>query len=67
MCIGLLILAGQYKSHGEFLYSMWSDETDFSVYIPLKPIFRVVRFDNKETRIQHRTYNKLAAIRDLWE
>ncbi|CAJ1059672.1 activating transcription factor 7-interacting protein 1 isoform X3, partial [Xyrichtys novacula] len=71
--IGLLILAGVYRSRGEAASSLWNDETG-------RPIFRatmslgkfhtisaVLRFDDRETRPALRIADKLAAIRDVWD
>ncbi|KAL1279369.1 hypothetical protein QQF64_026042 [Cirrhinus molitorella] len=71
--IGLLILAGVYKSNGEATGSLWHKECG-------RPIFRAtmslerfhiisrdLRFDNRETRASRRERDKLAAVRDVWD
>lgn len=48
---------------------MKSEEHQFSVFISKKKcvmISRVIRFINKSTRQEHRTQDKLAPIRELW-
>lgn len=71
--IGLLIMAGVWRSAGECLDELWSAKDG-------RPIFRAVmslqrfnellrycRFDNQETRQQRVAEDKLAPIRDFWE
>ncbi|XP_025767401.1 piggyBac transposable element-derived protein 4-like [Oreochromis niloticus] len=71
--IGILILAGVYRSKGEATASLWNEENG-------RPIFRatmsletflkishVIRSDNRETRAGRRERDKLAAIRDVWD
>lgn len=71
--IGLLILAGVYKSHGESTKSLWNAETGRSIFpatMSLKSfsmISRILRFDDKETRKERRNKDKLAAIREIYE
>ncbi|XP_062409077.1 piggyBac transposable element-derived protein 4-like [Sardina pilchardus] len=71
--IGLLILAGVYKSKGEATESLWGADTGRAIFpatMPLKSfhvLSRVIRFDNRETRQGRRELDKLAAIRDVWD
>ncbi|KAL3983487.1 M-phase phosphoprotein 8 [Sarotherodon galilaeus] len=71
--IGLLILAGVYRSNNEALKSLW--DTEFG-----RPIFRatmslqqfhvlsrIIRFDDRDTRPVHWRNEKLAAIRNIWD
>ena len=70
--IGLLILAGVYKSHGESTKSLWNEETGRAIFgatMSLEKfgkISRVIRFDDKSTRQERRRNDKLAPIRDVW-
>ncbi|XP_067248688.1 piggyBac transposable element-derived protein 4-like [Chanodichthys erythropterus] len=70
--IGLILLAGVYRSKNENLESLWDAQTGraiFGAVMPLKKfkIFsRVIRFDDKATRPARRENDKLAPIRDLW-
>ncbi|XP_053946583.1 piggyBac transposable element-derived protein 4-like [Anastrepha ludens] len=70
--IGLLILAGVFRSNNESCESLWNPETGrpiFAATMPLKTfkkISRVIRFDNRETRSERRSLDKFAPIRDLW-
>lgn len=71
--IGLLLLAGVYKSYGESTKSLWNKETGRNIFratMSLETfctISRVIRFDNKSTRQERRSRDKLAAIREIWE
>ncbi|XP_039550046.1 piggyBac transposable element-derived protein 4-like, partial [Pimephales promelas] len=71
--IGLLILAGVYKSKGEATASLWNADTGRAIFpatMSLKTFHvfsRVIRFDDKETRQGRRERDKLAAIRDVWD
>ncbi|KAJ8384204.1 hypothetical protein AAFF_G00207520 [Aldrovandia affinis] len=71
--MGLLILAGVYRSNHEAVPSLWDAESG-------RPIFRatmtlkefnllsaVIRFDNRDTRPSRRKKDKLAAIRNVWD
>ena len=70
--IGILLLAGAYRSHGESTKSLWNPETGrpiFSAAMSLKTfccICRVLRFDKSDRRAR-RADDKLAPIRDFWE
>lgn len=71
--IGILILAGVYRSHGESIDNLWHDKIGRPIFRAtmsknnFKIITRVLRFDNKVTRQERRATDKLAPIRDLWE
>ncbi|KAL3988450.1 calpain-15 [Sarotherodon galilaeus] len=71
--IGILILAGVYRSKGEATASLWNEENGrpiFRATMSLETflkITRVIRFDNRETRAGRRERDKLAAIRDVWD
>lgn len=58
--IGLLILAGVFKSHNEALESLWDDKKGrhiFRATMPLKRfkvISRILRFDDRSTRAARR-------------
>jgi len=71
--IGILLLAGVYRPHGESTKSLWNLETGrpiFSAAVSLKTfccISRVLRFDDKSDRRARRADDKLAPIRDFWE
>lgn len=71
--IGLLLLAGVFKSCGESTKSLWNKETGRNIFRAtmslenFSKISRVIRFDNKSTRQERRRTDKLAAIRDIWE
>lgn len=71
--VGLLLLAGVYKSHGESTKSLWDPETGRTIFRATMShekfcsISRVLRFDNKSTREERRRTDKLAAVREIWE
>ncbi|XP_038576656.1 piggyBac transposable element-derived protein 4-like [Micropterus salmoides] len=71
--LGLLILAGVYRSNKESTASLWhaqSGRAIFGATMPLKMfhiISRVIRFDDRDTRTARRARDKLAAIRDVWD
>ena len=70
--IGILWLAGVYRSHGESTKSLWNPERGrpiFSVTMSLKTFYcisRVLRFDKSDRRAR-RAYDKLEHKRDFWE
>ncbi|CAI5643297.1 unnamed protein product [Oreochromis niloticus] len=77
--VGLLVLAGMYRSRGEACESLWDGESGRSVFraaMPLKT-FRAysttLHFDDRETRRARRGkgsghgYDKLAPIRAMWD
>lgn len=71
--IGLLLIAGVYRGRLEPLEDLWSNETGRTIFAAVmslkrfKQILRHLRFDNKATREQRRSVDKLAAFRDIWE
>ncbi|XP_060791674.1 piggyBac transposable element-derived protein 4 isoform X2 [Neoarius graeffei] len=71
--LGLLILAGVYRSRGEAAASLWDAENGrpiFRATMPLKLFYtysRMLRFDNRESRPARRVADKLAAIREVWD
>ena len=71
--IGLLILAGVYKSKSEATASLWNADTGRAIFpatMSLKTFSffsHVIRFDDRETREGRRVRDKLAAIRDVWD
>ncbi|XP_051791324.1 piggyBac transposable element-derived protein 4-like [Erpetoichthys calabaricus] len=68
--IGVLLLAGVYKSSNEATDSLWDASTGRNIFRAtmslqsFRMISRVLRFDNRETREKS---DKLAPIRDVWE
>ncbi|KAB0790446.1 hypothetical protein PPYR_15168 [Photinus pyralis] len=71
--LGLLISAGAYRSGREDLSELWSEVHGrplFRATMPLKrfqAIMRFIRFDNRCTRAERKSIDKLAAIRDIWD
>ena len=71
--VGLLILAGVYRSCGESTAQLWSVEDGRAIFratMSLRrfhTISRVLRFDDKERRKTQRRTDKLAPIRSLWD
>lgn len=71
--LGLLILAGVYKSKDESTASLWDAVTGRNIFratmsLGTFHIFsRVIRFDNHDTRAGRRERDKLAAIRTVWD
>ncbi|KAL1232967.1 PiggyBac transposable element-derived protein [Trichinella spiralis] len=71
--IGLLILAGVYKSHGEATKSLWNTENGRPVFPSVMPvnnfkrISRTIQFDDREKRSHRRKIDPSAAIRDVWD
>lgn len=71
--IGLLLLAGVYRSSNEATTSLWDEYKGrhlFRATMSLKKfkmISRVIRFDDRETRQRRRSNDKFAAIRELWD
>lgn len=70
--IGLLILAGVYRSRGEAAPNLWNAETGKPIFHATMSLemFRtksaLLTFDNRETRLVWHVPVKLAAIRDGW-
>ena len=71
--VGLLILAGVYRSRGEAAASWWDAENGRAIFratMPLKLFHtysRLLRFDERETRRRRRATDKLAAVREVWD
>lgn len=70
--IGLLILAGVYKSKGESSSGLWDEQTGRAIFRAamshkkFKGINSNIRFDDKLSRRRRRD-DRLAPIRSLWE
>lgn len=70
--IGILLLAGVYRGNREPMEELWSRNNGRPVFLAtmslkrFKLILRFCRFDNKNTREERRSTDKLAAIRDIW-
>ncbi|KAL6489250.1 hypothetical protein MHYP_G00029910 [Metynnis hypsauchen] len=68
--IGVLLLAGVYRSSNEATDSLWDASTSRNIFRAtmslqtFQMISRVLRFDNRDTRAKP---DKLAPIRDVWE
>lgn len=71
--IGLLLLAGVFRSNNESSESLWDSQKGRPIFAAtmslktFKKISRVIRFDNRETRSERRSLDKLAPIRELWD
>ncbi|XP_067108275.1 LOW QUALITY PROTEIN: piggyBac transposable element-derived protein 4-like [Osmerus mordax] len=69
--IGLLILAGVYKSRGEAAASLWDAQSSRAIFratMQLKLFYTYsIRFDDRGTRAARRATDKLAAIREVWD
>lgn len=71
--IGILILAGVYRSRHEATRSMWDGEAGRSIFRATMPLYRYtqisanIRFDDRLTRPGRFRNDKLAAFRILWE
>lgn len=71
--VGLLILAGVYRSKNESTSSLWDAESGRTIFratmslqkFPM--LSRVIRIDNRDTRPGRRQQDKLAAIREVWD
>lgn len=70
--IGLLLLAGVYRSNNEALSSLWEAETGRAIFRAVmslrrfRTLSKVIRFDDRATRPARRESDKLAPIRDVW-
>ncbi|XP_064809134.1 piggyBac transposable element-derived protein 4-like [Oncorhynchus masou masou] len=70
--VGLLILAGVYRSRGEAAASLWDAESGRTVFratMPLKVFHkysRLLRFDDRQSRPARLATDRLAAIREVW-
>lgn len=68
--IGLHLLAGVYRSCNEATDSLWNASTGRNIFRAtmslqrFQTISRVIRFDNRDTRVRS---DKLSPIRDVWE
>ncbi|XP_028437853.1 piggyBac transposable element-derived protein 4-like [Perca flavescens] len=71
--LGLLLLAGVYRSRNEALESLWHEESGRAIFrgtMSLKrfhALSRVLQFDDRETRGARRALDKLAAIQEVWD
>ncbi|XP_005947474.1 piggyBac transposable element-derived protein 4 [Haplochromis burtoni] len=71
--IGLLILAGVYRSRHEASRGLWADKTGRAIFRATMPHYRYaqisanIRFDDKLARPRCFRNDKLAAFRVLWE
>ncbi|XP_041864774.1 piggyBac transposable element-derived protein 4-like [Melanotaenia boesemani] len=71
--LGLLLLAGVYRSCNEATASLWDGESGRSIFRATMSLqtfhvlSRVIRFDSRETRAARRVNDKLAPIRDVWD
>ncbi|XP_041791116.1 piggyBac transposable element-derived protein 4-like [Chelmon rostratus] len=71
--LGLLILAGVYKSSKESTFSLWHAQSGRAIFcatMQLKTfhiLSRVICFDDRDTRPTRRARDKLAAIREVWD
>ncbi|XP_020359447.1 piggyBac transposable element-derived protein 4-like [Oncorhynchus kisutch] len=71
--LGLLILAGVYRSRGEAAASLWDAESGRTVFratMSLKVFHRysrLLRFDDRHSRPARLATDKLAAIREVWD
>lgn len=71
--LGLLILAGVYRSNNESLEELWDDSEGrpiFKATMQIRRFTRItesLRFDDKRTRPQRQARDKLSAIRDIFE
>lgn len=71
--IGILILAGVYRSRHEATASMWDPKTGRAIFLATMPLYRYnqissnLHFDDKLSRPERFRDDKLAAFRVLWE
>ncbi|XP_032364125.1 LOW QUALITY PROTEIN: piggyBac transposable element-derived protein 4-like [Etheostoma spectabile] len=71
--LGLLLLAGVYRSRNEALESLWHEESGRAIFRATMPIkqfhaySRLLRFDDRESRAARRASDKLAAVREVWD
>ncbi|KAK7140748.1 hypothetical protein R3I94_013126 [Phoxinus phoxinus] len=70
--IGVVILAGVYRANHEAMASLWHPDSGRGIFRAVmtlktfKKISRIIRFDDKQTRISLSVNDKLAAIRVVW-
>lgn len=71
--IGLLLLAGVYRSRKESTHSLWDAEAGRPMFRAtmsherFQKIHKCLRFDDKLSRRRRAREDKFAAFRDLWE
>lgn len=71
--LGLLILGGAYKSKRENIKDIWSESVRRNIFIATLSRIRFqeflwyLRFDDKSTREERRSTDKLAHIRQIWD
>ena len=71
--VGLLVLAGVWRSSGESLDELWSSVDGRPIFratmslTRFKELLRFCRFDNQATRPQRLAVDKFAPVRDFWE
>ncbi|XP_071056574.1 piggyBac transposable element-derived protein 4-like [Onthophagus taurus] len=71
--VGLLVLAGVYKSHNKEITNLWNEEDGRPLFNEtmsrnrFTTISQCLRFDNAQDRRIHGSLNKLAPIRALFE
>ncbi|XDV11586.1 hypothetical protein PO909_000484 [Leuciscus waleckii] len=71
--IGLLLLAGVYRSHNEATMSLWNADTGRAIFRATMSLqafeimTRVIKFDNRDTRPARWRDDKLAAIQKIWD
>ncbi|XP_023804788.1 uncharacterized protein LOC111946351, partial [Oryzias latipes] len=71
--VGMLILAGVYRSRGEALVSLWEPECGrpiFGATMSLRSFYQrsaTLRFDDRSTRASRSASDRLAAVREVWE
>ncbi|XP_039618136.1 piggyBac transposable element-derived protein 4-like [Polypterus senegalus] len=71
--LGLLVLAGVYRSQGEAASRLWHPETGRPVFCATMPLKRfcalsaILQFDNRESRAARRATDNLAAFREVWD
>lgn len=70
--IGLMILAGVFKSNNESIENLWNEQNGRHIFRAtmslkrFKVISRIIRFDDRSTRASRRCTDKFAPIRELW-
>ncbi|XP_069589943.1 piggyBac transposable element-derived protein 4-like [Ranitomeya imitator] len=71
---GLLYLAGAYRANRQSLEELWGKDGDgvekFSLVMSInrfKILIRCLRFDDRTTRTERKTHDRLAPIRDIFQ
>lgn len=70
--IGLLLLAGLFRSRHEATSSLWNSKTGRPMFVAamshhrFRDINRILRFDDKLNRPQRHHHTKLSPISDIW-